>query len=94
MASVQIVLPGWSVGRDSRDSHLTPKSKHLRAVQDMVSENRPPFVPIMVTEFLFDTSPDEMQLCWILIGSGFRVQGSGFRVQGLGFRALYVTVSL
>eukprot|EP00439_Symbiodinium_sp_Y106_P031060 s4729_g3.t1 len=45
--------------------------------RDMVSENRPPFVPIMVTEFLFDTSPDEMFTFWHIFAERFLLSAKG-----------------
>ncbi|CAE7239068.1 unnamed protein product, partial [Symbiodinium microadriaticum] len=49
----------------------------LGMIQDMVSENRPPFVPIMVTEFLFDTSPDEMFTFWHIFAERFLRSAKG-----------------
>jgi len=56
---------------------LRSLSVFLGMVQDMVSENRPPFVPIMVTEFLFDTSPDEMFTFWHIFAERFLMSAKG-----------------
>lgn len=32
--------------------------------EDMVAENQPPFVSMMITEYIIDTAPDEMFTYW------------------------------
>jgi predicted unusual protein kinase regulating ubiquinone biosynthesis (AarF/ABC1/UbiB family) len=43
----------------------------LGMVQDMITTNRPPFVPIMVSEFMMDTGPDEMFTYWHVFAKRF-----------------------
>lgn len=49
----------------------------LGMIQDMVAENRPPFVPTMISEFIMDTGPDEMFTYWYIFAQRFlETQGS------------------
>lgn len=43
----------------------------LGMIQDMVQENKPPFVSVMITEYMTDTAPDEMFLYWRIFAKRF-----------------------
>jgi len=49
----------------------------LGMVEDISTENRPPFVPMMVTEFIMDTSPDEMFTFWHIFAKRFMASDQG-----------------
>lgn len=43
----------------------------LGMIQDMVQENQPPFVSVMITEYIVDTAADEMFLYWRIFAKRF-----------------------
>lgn len=43
----------------------------LGMIQDMVQENKPPFVSVTITEYMTDTAPDEMFLYWRIFAKRF-----------------------
>lgn len=44
----------------------------LGMIQDMVQENQPPFVSVMITEYIMDTAADEMFLYWRIFAKRIR----------------------
>ncbi|CAJ1417510.1 unnamed protein product, partial [Effrenium voratum] len=62
--------PGTSIP-DYTAVMLRSLSVFLGMMQDMITENKPPFVSVMVTEFLMDTAPDEMFTFWHIFAKRF-----------------------